>query len=191
MEHAPTIGALCGGRLAKVKGVRYGPPTWHGHADARLVRGHNDPRGSRASTNCSREGRQASHPWILCVVGARCAVARHSHASAPCTVDGPPMSPPTAVLASPTVMKVCLRLRTGDGAHRSRKGWHAQAEEEQGRACSEGGEKGGGGQGPRRLMPPPRPARQSARHQRPPLNPTRQVCQPGKRPSRRPQNGSR
>ena len=26
MEHAPTIGALCGGRLAKVKGVRYGPP---------------------------------------------------------------------------------------------------------------------------------------------------------------------
>ena len=27
MEHAPTIGALCGGRLAKAKGVRYGPPT--------------------------------------------------------------------------------------------------------------------------------------------------------------------
>ena len=26
MEHAPTIGALCGGRLAKAKGVRYGPP---------------------------------------------------------------------------------------------------------------------------------------------------------------------
>ena len=24
MEHAPTIGALCGGRLAKAKGVRYG-----------------------------------------------------------------------------------------------------------------------------------------------------------------------
>ena len=27
MEHAPTIGALCGGRLAKAKGVRYGPPS--------------------------------------------------------------------------------------------------------------------------------------------------------------------
>ena len=27
MEHAPTISALCGGRLAKAKGVRYGPPT--------------------------------------------------------------------------------------------------------------------------------------------------------------------
>ena len=25
MEHAQTIGALCGGRLAKAKGVRYGP----------------------------------------------------------------------------------------------------------------------------------------------------------------------
>ena len=27
MEHAPTIGALCGGRLAKAKGVRYGAPS--------------------------------------------------------------------------------------------------------------------------------------------------------------------
>ena len=27
MEHDPTIGALCGGRLAKAKGVRYGPPS--------------------------------------------------------------------------------------------------------------------------------------------------------------------
>ena len=28
MEHAPTIGALCGGRLAKATGVRYEPSSW-------------------------------------------------------------------------------------------------------------------------------------------------------------------
>ena len=27
MEHAPTIGALCGGRFAKTKGVRYVVPS--------------------------------------------------------------------------------------------------------------------------------------------------------------------
>ena len=44
----PTIGALCGGRLAKAKGVRYGPPT-----NARLLQHTRWGRLARQSSRCT------------------------------------------------------------------------------------------------------------------------------------------
>jgi hypothetical protein len=59
MEHAPTIGALCGGRLAKAKGVRYGPPTTK-------LKGDSGGRGGGSGGSRDRGGLRALAGCPMC-----------------------------------------------------------------------------------------------------------------------------
>ena len=54
MEHAPTIGALCGGRLAQATGVRYEPPS------ISYLGGPLDPWGKRLNQLDAADGLPAS-----------------------------------------------------------------------------------------------------------------------------------